>query len=442
MESKLVSMHVIKLNDEHERLYSKSKLNVLDVFSANFTVEFALAYQQNSNTNITQFLKSLEKTLIYFPEFTGSLQRTKKGMILSYDNTGVEFSVYESNLNYEDAMKNSNKKQFYHQAANIEGTLLKIKMTILCDQSYVLAFIFHHSVCDGWGFTWFLKAWSTMFKDEAFNSFGTGPCSFGNYRSSAIEDRVFITGYNEKRVIKPYREYFLTKTKLAFEVGEIVTEFLVSKKSLQHFKDEFLKKRIECDPMFISTTDLISAIAWKAAVKAKKLNEKEQIVFGSVQNIRKKFGCDERFFGNCILAFTVSLSVEEVLKLDLIEIAVLVRKSIIKLDKNQIKSKLNFIESADDWNSITPNINSSGSDFFLTSWEMFPLFDVEFSGSRPRKLLHEYLGRGRPFIIPTRNKDILSLHINFKEEEFNIFMENEYTKRYFKNFTSFLHVQS
>ena len=82
MESKLVSVHVIKLNDEHERLYSKSKLNVLDVFSANFTVEFALAYQQNSNTNITQFLKSLEKTLIYFPEFTGSLQRTKKGMIL------------------------------------------------------------------------------------------------------------------------------------------------------------------------------------------------------------------------------------------------------------------------------------------------------------------------------------------------------------------------
>ena len=103
---------------------------------------------------------------------------------------------------------------------------------------------------------------------------------------------------------------------------------------------------------------------------------------------------------------------------------------------------MNFIESADDWNSITPNINSSGSDFFLTSWEMFPLFDVEFSGSRPRKLLHECLGRGRLFIIPTRNKYILSLHINFKEEEFNIFMENEYTKRYFKNFTSYLHVQS
>ena len=135
-----------------------------------------------------------------------------------------------------------------------------------------------------------------MFKDKAFNSFGTGACSFGNYRSSAIEDRMVITGYNDRRVIKPCREYILTKTNYNFGVGEIVTEFLVSKKSLQHFKDEYIKKRNKFDPMFISTTDLISAIAWKAALKAKKLNEKEQTVFGSVQNFRKKFGCDESFF--------------------------------------------------------------------------------------------------------------------------------------------------
>ena len=206
-----------------------------------------------------------------------------------------------------------------------------------------------------------------MFKGKAFNSFGTGACSFGNYRSSAIEDRMVITGYNDRRVIKPCREYILTKTNYNFGVGEIVTEFLVSKKSLQHFKDDYIKKRNECDPMFISTTDLISAIAWKAALKARKLNEKDQTVFGSVQNFRKKFGCDESFFGNCILAFSVSLSVEEVLKLDLIEVAAFVRKEIIQLDKNQIKSKLNFIESADDWNSITSNINSSGNDFFISS---------------------------------------------------------------------------
>ena len=437
MESKLVSTHVIKLNDDHERLHSKSKLNVIDVFSSNFAVEFALAYQNDSKTKITQFLKSLEKTLIYFPEFTGSIQRTKKEMILTYDNTGVVFSVYRSNLTYEDAMKNSNKKIFYHQTKKIEGTLLNIKMTILCDQSYILTFVFHHSICDSWGFTWFLKAWSTMFKDKAFNSFGTGACSFGNYRSSAIEDRMVITGYDDRRVIKPCREYILTKTNYNFGVGEIVTEFLVSKKSLQHFKDDYIKKRNECDPMFISTTDLISAIAWKAALKARKLNEKDQTVFGSVQNFRKKFGCDESFFGNCILAFSVSLPVEEVLKLDLIEVAALVRKEIIQLDKNQIKSKLNFIESADDWNSITSNINSSGSDFFISSWEMFPFFDVEFSGGPPRTFLYECIGTGRLFIIPTENKDVLSLHINFKEEEFNIFMEDEYTKHYFKNFTSY-----
>ena len=437
-----MSTHLIKLNDEHERLYSKSKLNVIDVLNANFAMEFALAYQHDSNTNAIQFLKSLEKTLSYFPEFAGSIQSTKKEMILTFDNTGAEFSVYKSNLNYEDAMKNESKKKFYHQTEKLEGKLLKIKMTVLCDQSYILAFVYDYSICDGWGFTWFLKAWSTIFNDKALDSFGTGPCSFGNYRSSVIEDRVVITGYNDKRVIKPYPEYILTKTKRDFEIGEIVAEFLVSKKSLRELKDDYAKKRNECDPMFLSTTDLISAIAWKAAIKAKKLNKKEQTVFGSVQHLRKKFGCDESFFGNCILAFSVSLSVEQVLKLNLIEIAILVRKAITKLDKNQIKSKLSFVESADDWNSITSNFNSSGSDFIIVSWEMFPLFDIEFSGGCPRKLVYDFSGIGMPYILPTENNNFLSLQINFKEEELNIFLEDEYTKRYFKNFKSYLHVQS
>ena len=194
--------------------------------------------------------------------------------------------------------------------------------------------------------------------------------------------------------------------------------------------------------MFLSTTDLISAIAWKAAIKAKKLNKKEQTVFGSVQNLRKKFGCDESFFGNCILAFSVSLSVEQVLKLNLIEIAILVRKAITKLDKNQIKSKLSFVESADDWNSITSNFNSSGSDFIIVSWEMFPLFDIEFSGGCPRKLLYDFSGIGMLYILPTENNNFLSLQINFTEEELNFFLEDEYTKRYFKNFKSYLRVQS
>ena len=73
---------------------------------------------------------------------------------------------------------------------------------------------------------------------------------------------------------------------------------------------------------------------------------------------------------------------------------------------------------------------------------MFPLFDIEFSGGCPRKLVYDFSGIGMPYILPTENNNFLSLQINFKEEELNIFLEDEYTKRYFKNFKSYLHVQS
>ena len=107
-----------------------------------------LILQWNSLLLTKMIQRQRSPNLLYFPEFTGSIQRTKKEMILTYDNTGVVFSVYRSNLTYEDAMKNSNKKIFYHQTKKIEGALLNIKMTILCDQSYILTFVFHHSICD------------------------------------------------------------------------------------------------------------------------------------------------------------------------------------------------------------------------------------------------------------------------------------------------------
>ena len=440
MDLKLVSTQKFRLKDDHRRINTKSRLSVMDVFNGNFSVHFLLIYEPtkgSSKIDTSKLIKSLESTLEYYSEFTASLEKTKKEMNLKFDNNnnnGVEFSIYESCMKTEDAMDIANKKKILYDS--LDGALLKIKMTILIDSGYVLCFNFHHSICDGWGFVWFLKAWSNIFQQDNDSEFQEhGPGSFGSYRSSTIEDRCLITGYDNKKEVEAFREFTLNKSIAPtdiFLVGDMNVQFLVSKASLSPFKVEYTKQRVTSDPEYISTTDIISAMVWKASIRARQVDEKEQTVFGAAHNFRKKFDLDESFFGNAVLPFSVKLSVKEVLTLDIKDLAVLVRKEIVKLDKSQIKSKLGFMESANDWNLTRSNIHSAGNDFFMTSWETFPLFNIDFNYGRPKGLFFDGIGIGSTIVFPTENKDILSLHFSFKKNEWTRFSEDEHVKRYFK----------
>lgn len=91
----------------------------------------------------------METRVHYYPKFTGGFHKTKKGTILKFDNTGIEFWVFESEMKLKDTIKKENRKFFLHklQPTGFESTadkLLKIKMTVLKDEPYVLGFTFHH----------------------------------------------------------------------------------------------------------------------------------------------------------------------------------------------------------------------------------------------------------------------------------------------------------
>ena len=200
MEPVLVSKHIIKLDASHERLGTQSRLSVLDTLNGRYIIHFGYVYQKHeqfANFDTTLFRESLETTLNYFPEFTGSLVKTKRGFVLNFDNNGVEFSVYSSDLKFEDAIKNKNSGMFLHAVDPGQKELLRIKMTILHDQSYTFGFDFSHAISDCWSFVWFLNAWSRVFHKD--NNFGLPNISvggsYGSYRSSFVEDRCIITGY-------------------------------------------------------------------------------------------------------------------------------------------------------------------------------------------------------------------------------------------------------
>lgn len=437
MEPVLVSKHIIKLDASHERLGTQSRLSVLDTLNGRYIIHFGYVYQKHeqfANFDTTLFRESLETTLNYFPEFTGSLVKTKRGFVLNFDNNGVEFSVYSSDLKFEDAIKNKNSGMFLHAVDPGQKELLRIKMTILHDQSYTFGFDFSHAISDCWSFVWFLNAWSRVFHKD--NNFGLPNISvggsYGSYRSSFVEDRCIITRYGNKEKIESFPDYALKRQNPPDDCGEFNIELLLSKARLSKFKSEFLLKRTKSDPEFISTTDIISALTWKAVVKAKQMEKDQNTKLIGCKNIRKDFEMDESYLGNCVMAYFTKLLALDLTQLDVINVACLIRKEIISLDKRNIKSKLTFMESADNWFEIE-RISDLAVDFVMVSWEQFPLLDVDFNyGKLWRFIPPTILSSSLSYILPTKNKDELSLVLRLKESQMAVFLEDPDIKNYFK----------
>ena len=430
------SKYILKLRTDHERLGTGSEINVLDSFAAKYQVKFALLYRQNDNCHkldVEKFLNSLERTLEYYPEFTGTIERTRNKSVLDFNNNGVEFSICHLELDVNGAAK---EKIFIPQTEPGEPTLLKIKMTVLNNDSYVLGFSFNHGVCDACGFIWFLKVWSTIYQNgQNFNlSKSSESGSFGSYRSSFIEDRFKVTGCDSKKSTEPCCEYFFK-----YKSGEILNNgisrnFLLRKKSLFHFKEQYSKTKKASDPQYLSTLDILSAILWKALITCKDTDETERTTYRSVSNFRKKLNLSDSYLGNCAIAFHVNLTVSELMKLDITEVAALIRKEINKLDEKVIKSKLKYMESAQDWRAIRPNIDfTNGKYLILSSWETFPIFDIEFNCGKPKNIFHELIGQGAMLIFPSINKDELKIYLSLKKEDMSAFLEDENVRQYLKS---------
>ena len=150
-----------------------------------------------------------------------------------------------------------------------------------------------------------------------------------------------------------------------------------------------------------------------------------------MHNFRKKLNLDKSYLGNTIIVFNARLSVMDLLEQDIFDVAILIWKEINGLSPDLITSKVTYFEQADDWNLITPNLHLYDKDSCVSSWETFPLFDIEFN-SKPEELLYDDMRTGILWNFPANSKNELSLYICLERNEIEIFLEDECVKQYFK----------
>jgi len=430
MKIENLSSEVLHVAANHPKTELICNLNVLDYFDRYLVTRFAYVYKNEANipVDIAMMKGSLQKTLNEFPELTGSVQIDER-IKLIYNNKGVLFITCNANICYDDVKnitKEDRNKLYASEASfQIEDSYkCRIKCTLLEDKSFVLGVSLSHALMDGHGSFWFMNAWSHNF-DNAKNK----RVSVSKYTNSDIVQRQLITGSD----ITPYNYldvHRLDESEIEwYQPNDLQPEeFVISKAKLKYWKDKYLNCRHENKPEFISSNDIVGAIFFKAIIKAKNLKADEAAKFGEIVNFRKHFGLENNYTGNCVIPICVKNTVHNFNKMDICELACLIRTELNALNKYKIQSTLAYIERASSWKSIKSNFDRR-KDVFFVSWEGFPIFDITFGCGIANEFIYPNQAYSVLVSLPLPNKDFIKINLNLAKDQIQcVHMDEEILK--------------
>jgi len=110
------------------------------------------------------------------------------------------------------------------------------------------------------------------------------------------------------------------------------------------------------------------------------------------------------------------------------QLASLIRKELIELDKFKIQATLSFLETAKNWKDVKSKVDSK-KDVFLVSWESFPIFKPTFGLGEPKHFIYPSASYGAPIVIPLPSKDFVSVNLNLTNEQME-WVSNDENVRY------------
>lgn len=343
-----------------------------------------------------------------------------------YNNKGVLFKIYKANISYKDVteMNEIEKDQFLASDSYFkteESHLCQIKVTLLNDDSFTLGVSVNHTLQDAHGCFWFMNAWSHKF--ENLNNKNSG---FGQYTNGDISERVLFTGNGvEPATSSPVYKVEGSLSHWFVSGGLCSADFHVSKNKLKYWKEMFQEIREKhVDPLFISSNDVLAAIFFKAVIQSKNLNKSETVKLAMVVNIRERFGLTDNYTGNATIGIGIVTTVEKLSKMNICELASLIRKELIALDKFKIQATLSYLETALNWKDAQVSLDLK-KDLCFVSWESFPIFKPKFGLGEPKDFICPWGIHGVPIVKPLPSKDFVSVNLSLTNEQMECVYNDE-----------------
>lgn len=158
--------------------------------------------------------------------------------------------------------------------------------------------------------------------------------------------------------------------------------------------EEQLDKLAKQSPSFITANDLIHAIFFK--VKAREFSCKgiEELKLSYACNLRKKLGLGEHTLGNILVTGCLKLSLTEIEKASIIELARINRENHSKMELKTFNKLLcwhdglqNFKENLDDY--LFSSCLEANS-YLITNWSSFDYNEIQFGDATPTAIRAPY----------------------------------------------------
>ena len=292
---------------------------------------------------------------------------------------------------------------------NEEPVLMAVQVSELSCGAVGLGVCISHKIADGTTVASFLNAWGETVRAS------------GNTTKPHIEAGLLFPA-TDKKFSSPFSDP-------SGNENVIITRLLFDGTSLSRLKAEMEG----CNP---TRVEAVTALIWKSMMEAvAKANSEEQNLLRTfathVVNIRSRMlpPLPEHCMGNvCQLAATELVELEVSKKVELQDLAVMVRKAIMKFDAEYM-SKL---VSDDGFNVVMESLNpvmsrsSRGIRWYeFNSWARFPLYQVDFGWGKPTWVCSIEMPKANYIkFMPTRNGEGIEAWVSLNEQDIVEFERN------------------
>lgn len=329
-------------------------LSVLDLLTGH--VNTGGMYFFRRTPDIPKLKSSLAKTLDSHRHFGGSLVQNDGKFYLCSDNTGVFFSVVQSESrcpefhaphSIADRRNLLDADISCQELINTGVPLNSFKLILFRDGSSALGISTTHSVADGASVSNFMRCWSMLYC-------GLTPPAVKLHSRDIIDNLALGDGY------KPSAKLTIVPP-LNFDVGKKIVERKPSCGAVDVYipasaLTQAVQRCRSSGASTLSSSDVIHAMAWQAFARSTSFCGMETAKLFTIFDIRRveELGIPSNYDGNALLERSAKAPFSDIRNMDLQEVATTYRDQVKPLSPMHIRQDIAFLKREYEHGNVHP----------------------------------------------------------------------------------------
>ncbi|KAJ4970299.1 hypothetical protein NE237_003398 [Protea cynaroides] len=370
-----------------------------------FFYEFPYPISQFMQSHLPNLKHTLSSTLIHFYPLAGNLSWPKEPnqpMICYTEGDSVSFTLAESNANFNHLSSNDLRNAIdsrplvpHLPASGSIVPILAIQVTIFPNTGICIGVTHHHSICDGRGFTHFMKTWASISTLES-----SEPLPLLDRTVVKDHDGITKIFLDELDGFMGFQSMSENRRLRVMDI-ELKPNMVRATFKLNEETGRKLKERIYPPSRLVA----ICAYTWVCLLKAEaKTGESKSNNTLFVVNVDCRARLDpiipETYFGNCIRGCVVNAE-----KTDLIKGGVAMAAQLIKSAVQDMEGDKRILRGLENGLSKLLKMQS-GRVLAAAGSPQFGLYKLDFGFGRPKKVEMASIDRtGAMFLKESSNLD-------------------------------------